>query len=142
MDIDIKKIVADLLHENLASDVTSSGKHTHHFFFLFLSLQARNINISFQLTIFISFRRCRLRQHDMYPNIVRPEQTMISYSYTYRLQQIAMTFQWLWKAAETTLPLHIDSNRLHYVVSGSRIIMTNNNKCIHRLIGTKLSLTI
>lgn len=26
MDIDIKKIVADLLHENLASDVTSSGK--------------------------------------------------------------------------------------------------------------------
>ena len=27
MDIDIKKIVADLLHENLASDVTSSGKY-------------------------------------------------------------------------------------------------------------------
>lgn len=35
MDIDIKKIVADLLHENLASDVTSSGKY---FLVFFLSL--------------------------------------------------------------------------------------------------------
>ena len=31
MDIDIKKIVADLLHENLASDVTSSGKQNQSF---------------------------------------------------------------------------------------------------------------
>ena len=35
MDIDIKKIVTDLLHENLAADVTSSSKsnfgHKHIF---------------------------------------------------------------------------------------------------------------
>ena len=37
MDIDIKKIVADLLHENLATDVTSSGKYTIFIIRFFMS---------------------------------------------------------------------------------------------------------
>ena len=32
-EIDIKQIVADLLHENLASDVTSSGKYNSNISF-------------------------------------------------------------------------------------------------------------
>lgn len=47
--LDIEKIVADLLHDNLASDVTSSGKYIH---------DIHNI----------VFRRSGLRQHDLYPN--------------------------------------------------------------------------
>lgn len=49
MKLDIEKIVADLLHDNLASDVTSSGKYK-------------------QNSSNHCYRRSGLRQHDLYPN--------------------------------------------------------------------------
>ena len=58
MKLDIEKIVADLLHDNLASDVTSSGKYKLIYLNLFN-------------------RRCGLRQHDLYPNRFQQIQAMI-----------------------------------------------------------------
>lgn len=56
--LNIEKMVADLLYDNLASDVTSSGKYSN-----------------FDLIYY--YRRCGLRQHDLYLNYFQQIKTMI-----------------------------------------------------------------
>lgn len=70
-DVDIKQIVADLLHENLATDVTSSGKCKNKQSFIFKKTYLCRLRTLIFNLYFFGNRRSRLRQHDMYLNTFR-----------------------------------------------------------------------